>query len=189
MTAARPLFEPEARPAADALGNVYLHAGAPYAIEVYDWDGRLRRRILRDVPPVPVSDDMVARHRDRVTAYWDTATHGPEWEIGKAADEAKPTLPHVEALPPLGRILVSAEGTVWIERIDLDPDPLAREWTRVPRQPVATVWDVFDPDGRFLRAVEMPPKFTPRVVGPDWVVGVQRDELDIERVVRYEPVR
>jgi hypothetical protein len=189
MTAARPLFEPEPRFAVDALGNIYLHRGAPYAIDVHDTAGRLVRRIFRDVQPIAITDDMVGRHRDRVTAYWDTVGHGPEWEIGKAADEARPDLPHVAALPPLGRMLVSAEGSVWVERIDLDPDPLAREWSRATRQPVATRWDVFDPDGRFVRGVELPPKFTARVVGPDWAVGVERDDLDIERVVRYEAVR
>lgn len=185
MTVAEPLFEPEARHASDRQGNVYLHLGVAYAIYVYDSNGRYWRRATRAVEPTPVTEDLIDSYRDVMDAYWDTAQRRPEWEIGKAADEARPALPHVDALPQLGRLLVSREGNIWVERIDLDPEPLAREWTRAPRTPVSTLWDVFDPDGRFVHTVELPPRFSPHDVGADWIVGVQRDDLDIEYVIRY----
>jgi hypothetical protein len=34
--------------------------------------------------------------------------------------------------------------------------------------------------------VRLPPRFTLRHVQPDAVIGVLRDELDVEYVVRYE---
>jgi hypothetical protein len=83
-------------------------------------------------------------------------------------------------------MLASAEGALWVERIDLVPDPLVLEWQRPPPPPRETKWDIFDPDGRFLGTVTLPPKFTPRVVGERWTLGIFRDELDVQYIAKLE---
>jgi hypothetical protein len=52
---------------------------------------------------------------------------------------------------------------------DLVADPLLSEWSRAGYQP--EIRDVFDPDGRF--------------VGTDWVIVTERDELDVQYIVKY----
>jgi hypothetical protein len=49
-------------------------------------------------------------------------------------------------------------------------------------------WDVFDGEGRYLGVVPMPPRFTPRVFLGDKIYGVQRDEVDVQYVVRVRVV-
>ena len=45
-------------------------------------------------------------------------------------------------------------------------------------------WDVFDDQGRYLGQVTMPLRFQPvKFVGHD-VYGIQRDELDVQYVVK-----
>ena len=44
-------------------------------------------------------------------------------------------------------------------------------------------------EGRFLGVVSMPPKFQPRLFVGDAIYGVQRDELDVQYVVRVRVVK
>ena len=47
-------------------------------------------------------------------------------------------------------------------------------------------WDVFDSEGRFLGVVRMPDRFQPvRFLGTD-IYGIQRDELDVQYVVKLK---
>jgi hypothetical protein len=39
---------------------------------------------------------------------------------------------------------------------------------------------VVSPDGRYLGEVGLPPRFHPMDIGRDWILGVWRDELDVE---------
>jgi hypothetical protein len=53
-----------------------------------------------------------------------------------------------------------------------------------PQDIGAPEWDVFDRQGRFLGVLTMPSRFQPLRVVDDRVYGVQRDELDVQHVVR-----
>jgi hypothetical protein len=50
-------------------------------------------------------------------------------------------------------------------------------------------WIVFDSDGRWLGAVEVPPNGRVSEIGADYVLGVWRDELDVERVQMFELIK
>lgn len=186
MTATNPLFEPAPRFTVDGLGRVHFSPAGSYVIESYDVEGRLVRRLTRAYTPIPVTAELVDRFRARARAHWDTASTAGEGVLGKENDAARGGLPHVASLPPIGRMLASAEGALWVERIDLVPDPIDLEWQRQPPPPRETKWDIFDPDGRFLGTVTLPPKFTPRVVGDRWTLGILRDELDVQYIAKLE---
>lgn len=87
-------------------------------------------------------------------------------------------------VPVTGTVRVSPEGWIWVRRLDVEPDPANLEWSNdsVPRP---TYWDVFDPDGAFRMIVRLPPRFSLYRVLSDAVVGVERDELDVQYIVRY----
>jgi hypothetical protein len=85
-------------------------------------------------------------------------------------------MPHSETLPAYGAILSDTEGNLWVG-----------EWAMYPQ--VAGSWAVFQEDGRWLGAVEAPPRFDPRAIGEDWILGVEWDELDVEYVVVYPLVK
>jgi hypothetical protein len=91
-------------------------------------------------------------------------------------------------LPPTGRLLVSHDGSLWIERVDnAAPATLVEErlfamFAGVRRN---STWDLFDADGRFLAAVELHPDFRAHAVRGLEVTGVLKDDLDVEYVVTY----
>jgi hypothetical protein len=66
-------------------------------------------------------------------------------------------------------VLVDPEGNVWCRQYRF-------------RYEADRTWAVFDADGRWLAPVEMPPGLHVRRFGPGWMLGVTRDELDVERV-------
>jgi hypothetical protein len=50
-------------------------------------------------------------------------------------------------------------------------------------------WRVFDPEGRMLGTIETPIGFTIHEIGSDYLLGVERDELDVEKVVIYRLIK
>ena len=51
------------------------------------------------------------------------------------------------------------------------------------------MWEVYDADGRWYATVEVPHRFRVTRVRDLTVVGVQRDDLDVERVVVLRVIR
>jgi hypothetical protein len=50
------------------------------------------------------------------------------------------------------------------------------------------VYDLFERDGNWLARIELPEKFRPMFMRGDYVWGVQRDEYDVNYVVRLRIV-
>jgi hypothetical protein len=50
-------------------------------------------------------------------------------------------------------------------------------------------WDLFDPDGRYLGVVTMPPRFARRLILGDTIYSVWRDDLDVQYVTRLRIVQ
>ncbi len=189
LTVATPLFEPSPNRAIDGLGHLHYTSGKTYEIETYDSDGRLLRRLRRAYEPVPISESLIDRFRDAQRSYWDTVTMRGESGLAKANDEARSSMPTVASLPPISQLLASREGALWVRRADLLDDPLELEWRRPPPPRRGTIWDRFDPEGRYLGSVAVDASLTPLVVGQDWVVGILRDSLDVQYLARFEVVR
>jgi len=76
------------------------------------------------------------------------------------------------------RMYADPAGNLWLQEYDIDSTPGR-----------ATRWSVFDPDGRWLGIVDMPEGFTVNEIGTDYVLGVWRDELDVQYVRMYRLVK
>ena len=77
-----------------------------------------------------------------------------------------------QTLPAISGLVVDREGNVWAEACD-------------PELGNARTWSVFEPGGELLAEVTMPPRFRPYDIGADFVLGVIRDDLDVERIHMY----
>ena len=75
--------------------------------------------------------------------------------------------------------------------LHLLPDRTGNLWvSEFARHPTAPgKWTVFDADGRWRGSVTMPPDFRPYEIGADWILGVERDEMDVQRVKLYPLVK
>jgi hypothetical protein len=78
-----------------------------------------------------------------------------------------------ETRPAYQHLLADELGNLW-----------ASEYARPPNIPA--VWTVLDPKGRWLGTVAMPPRFRPYQIGASWILGVVRDDLDVEHLRLYE---
>jgi hypothetical protein len=81
-------------------------------------------------------------------------------------------MPTPETKPAYGGMLLDVLGNLWVS-----------EWTHSPDLP--RWWTVFAREGQWLGQVEAPERFYPWLIGEDWVLGVERDALDVEYVVLY----
>jgi hypothetical protein len=84
----------------------------------------------------------------------------------------RPQIPEPPTFPAVSGLLLDAAGNIWAQAFDKDP--------QAPGD-----WFVFDPNGRLLGDVVMPPRFQPMDVGRSDVLGVWRDSLDVEHVQRH----
>ena len=134
-------------------------------------DGRVRRLIRRADVRRPVTEAELRRYIDM-----GIERYGPRAEI------FGPTLrdqPPPEEMPAFGRsdalenrlptVLEGPERQIWV-----------LEYLAFPEEP--PVWDVFDASGRLLGAVELPVGLDLTFVGEQRLVGVRRDDLDVEIV-------
>ena len=150
--------------------RLYVGTADTWQIDVYDLGGTLRQRIRRAHEPRPVTQaDLEARQQellDRVQSE----------ERRRSLRRRFESVPHAESLPPYDLLMADAADNLWIREYASPLDTVAR-------------WSVFEPHGRFLGMVEMAPEFRPHDIGADYVLGVWKDELDVESVRLYDLIK
>lgn len=116
--------------------------------------------------PDPVAADVEAAYR----AVLDEGADRPPDGVVPATVAAFP-----DSLPAYGDLVAGTDGRLWVQ------DP-----SRPGRYPLA--WTAYR-DGAAVARLEMPPRFFPFELGPDWVLGVAYDELSVERVELWRTER
>jgi len=154
---------PFARVASHALLGDDLVVGDQVRREIAIVDGGRPTAVVRWTGP---SLEVTARDVDA----WKQGT------IASAAESERPSVraylsevPFPDVRPAYGRILTDSQGAIWVAEYALPGEDAPR-------------WHVFDGDGRWLATVEVPARFRVLAVGADRVLGVTRDELDVERI-------
>ncbi len=151
-----------------AVGDstVYAGDGDTYAIRAYDpRTGRVTRRLRLARSPRPVTDEALAEYVE-----WSVAQADPS--RAPALRESYEAMPIPATMPAYERLLVDGTGDLWVADFRAPGDE-ARRWT------------VFDPTGRVRGTVRTPDGVYVHEIGPDWILGVRRDDLDIPYVVMY----
>jgi hypothetical protein len=149
------------------------HQGNPPKICVGDQEGPEivcfgpggKRTAIRWVhEPVPLTETEVAAWRDATVELYDLKLNRDQ--VLGMLDQ----VPRPEARPPYSTIILDQEGNLWAER-----GPTAGE------SKDSIDFLVFDLDGVLLGVVALPP-IQVLEIGDDYVVGVRRDELEIQYV-------
>jgi hypothetical protein len=152
------------------VGDSLLYAGdaGQFVIGAYHPDGTLVRSIRYQGPRKLVTSDILERVKAEEmsgVADRDRADAEARWE----------KMPKAKELPAFGALAVDADGNLWVS-----------EGRALPADPI--VADVFDPSGKLLGAVAMPPGFAPSEIGRDYVLGVWKDDVGLEHVREYSIV-
>jgi hypothetical protein len=139
--------------------------------------------IRRQVPPVRVS----ARERADQRAFL-------EDRVRQQTGRLEGTIPEVPSEKPYFKHIVTGEdGRIWVsistasDRFDAParPSPTGEPIPQINwREP--TVFDVFEPDGRYLGQVGVPYGTRLHRMRGDTAWGVVRDELDVEVIKRFQ---
>jgi hypothetical protein len=74
--------------------------------------------------------------------------------------------------PAYGRLLVDSDGDLWVG-----------DYAPYPEDPI--LWHIFDADGRLVTALHAPARFRVFDIGGNWILGVWRDDFDVEHVRLY----
>jgi hypothetical protein len=80
-----------------------------------------------------------------------------------------------DSRPAYSRLLLDAAGYVW-----------AAQFHGRTQAESVVAWEIFSPEGEWLGAMRTPAGFDVLQIGADYIVGVRRDDVDMEHVeVRY----
>jgi hypothetical protein len=159
-----PLF---AHGSSAAIWDGALFVGDQKELEVrlYRPTGRLERiyRVPNAVQRLTAAD--VARLREEVLA---AKRDEERTKMGAHLDE----MDVPSAKPAYGSIVIDSTGNVWLG-----------EYARYPALP--RTWTVLSSSGMLLGEVAVPERFRVLQIGSDWIMGVGRDEWDVEFVRLY----
>jgi hypothetical protein len=180
MSATSVPFSPGIQWTIDRGGNVVWAITNDYTIHTMQ-DGR-PFRIMRTIDAVPVQAGERAAAEEGVLRNMRQTQPNWSWQ-GPAIPDAKPFI---------GAVTIAHDDRIWVqvrqpaERQPRDPtaerEPGAPPPIDVWTEP--TVYDVLEPDGTWLARIHAPDRFVPMYMRGDHVWGIQRDEYDVNYVVR-----
>jgi hypothetical protein len=162
-SSARALFGKQSHIATDRE-SIYLGSADFMQFEVYGATGSIER-IVR-VPGYDLSLSSAELDAERAIRMGDNPS--PQMRSSIAA------LPEPQTRPAYSELLVDSEGSVWARRHEGEMKGFVG---RDPKQ-----WEVFSVSGEWLGRVQSPARFTVLEIGEDYVLGIFRDELDVEHV-------
>ncbi|MFW6084312.1 MAG: hypothetical protein ACODAA_03785, partial [Gemmatimonadota bacterium] len=149
-----------------AAGRIYVKDAVRYEIRVYDYDGDLLRihRLMR--PARPTSQEDVGRYKE----FYRQEVANAALRDRLIAGVERATL--ADSFPAIEHLQVDTSGNVWVREYE-------------PPWVVESSFGVFAADGPWLGTMTLPPDFRPLEIGPDYLLGVQTDELDVQHLVLY----
>lgn len=146
--------------------RIHVADNNAFQVVILDAAGRALRIARAAVEPAAV--DEATRTRWTHDALADLTSDF----LRRLAEDAIRAMPFPDSMPYHGPMVVGDEGTAWLARYSPDASSPTR-------------WLVVGLDGRVLARAETPPRFRLSQVGDDFVLGIARDELDVERVVMF----
>jgi hypothetical protein len=79
---------------------------------------------------------------------------------------------------------LEAAGVRRVPRVAGGRDGLRLQDTDTYVEP-AGGWTVYDPEGRAIARIHLPENITVYDIGPDYVLGLEKDDLDVDHVRMY----
>ena len=137
--------------------NIYVATGDRFEILVFPPEGGSPDVISKDYELRPFTlDDFIEFLAG--TRYAD-----------RIPDRSIRDWPKDQTRPAIVSLQVDDDGNLWAEEGREDPY-------------AASIWSVFDPSGAYITKVTMPLRFRPFDIRTESVLGVWRDDLDVEYV-------
>lgn len=147
--------------------HIYLGNGADWTIEAYDLDGLHVQSIRRPEVDLALPSREFARAVARRIANLPADRNvRRRWRTVYSGISAP------ESSPAYDRLLIDADHYLWVRNY-------------LPPLDEKEVWSIFDPSGAYLGDLSMPPRFEVKRIGTRRLLGVHRDEFDVQTVRIY----
>lgn len=166
-------------------GLVATGFGDRFQVELRDEVGTLLRSIRVPGRERPVGDADIRRFQEYVMNPY----RGNDQERANLEEQLEEA--RSRTLPAFAELHVDPAGNVWARAYDHRDAVAFYDYSagirtvEAPRLEEPRRWVVLQADGRYLGEVEVPPRFVVHEIGEDRILGVWRDELDIEYVRAY----
>jgi hypothetical protein len=170
---------------ATSADKLYFMFGDDYSIRVMSPSGRVEQIIRRTWTPRRITDSEMKAWTEHYTNPSRETVEPGASPTGIRALRLRniETMTFSATLPSTAEILVDADGNVWV-RESYVADYFARGgWGQVPDS--ATRWSIFNALGRWLGDMTMPARFRALQITRDAVLGLARDDDDVEHVRLY----
>jgi len=168
-------------------GRIVIGRNDTYSLRVFSQDGGLERVVRRPVEPVPVTSADQAAYRAMLRKLVERrlATAGQAANPAAVAyvDQMLKNMQFAEFFPAYANLLGGPDNTLWVQRYATTL-PTAEDGQPDLENLTSPEWDVFDAQGRLLGKVKLPERFSAMRVLGNAVYGVERDDLDVQHVVR-----
>jgi hypothetical protein len=144
----------------------YVATSRDYEMAVHAPSGQLLQ-LVRWIGP-----DRTVSQAD-IDAHWDERLSGTSGNGRRRVEQMRQATPAADRFPAYGGLEVDREGNVWV-----------KEYRR-PRTRGQDTWWVFDREGRMIAYADLPVGLRVTDIGPDYVLGIELDSLDVEHVRMY----
>ena len=150
---------------APAPDGVWIADDDRWEMRKYSPQGELRMVVRSSASPAAVSDELLEA--------WISERYRFAGQVRNLEDlkEDQRQIAGHTTTPSFGMVLGMSDGGLAVGEFGLD--------TASPR-----AWITVDPDGT-VTEIELPAGLAVKRWGPDWVIGIVRDELDREEIHRY----
>lgn len=168
--------------------DVYYARGDRAEVRVIRSDGELKRLIRwKAPPPAEITDSIWQQY---LAEFEHIVDYEPPWDNQRTTREMVP----YDSMPLFGKghfshdrvvpgVLVDDENNLWVRRYEYVP--MTQRLPHMRASLPAQEWWVFDPTGRWLGEIRMPSNFLIRAIQRDKIMGLSRDDLDVEQVRIY----
>ncbi len=151
---------------AGSSNNIVLGAGVDSEVEVWNRDGKMIRLIRWIAAPRPVDGPGIEKFKEDFLVRLEGSAQEEFWN-GWLRD-----VPFPDFMPTFDKLLVDRTGHLWV-----------REYQ--PSWEDSQIWSTFTPEGRWLGEVGVPSALAITDIGADYILGIWRDEMDVEYVRMY----
>ncbi len=149
--------------------DFYVASNDSYKLRRFNRDGQLLSIVRRIVEPLAVTEEDVSELRR-------SHLEGSSEQTRSVIEDMLDEMPLPLTMPSYEHARVDALSNVWVKEYNRPGD-------NTPR------WSVFDSSGVWLGTLTFPVRFEPLDIGSDYVLGLWRNEDDVEHVRMYQLVK
>ncbi len=162
----------------------HVCAGYPASYDIWcgDADGETTLRLRREVGSRAVSAKDRQAFRDRQAGRQADGSSRYEGSLRVHRERVAAAAKFATTYPAYSQLVLGPAGELWVRHFEAE-DGLTTNPLRSNAEP--SRWSVFDTRGRWLADCTLPARFVPTDIGTDYVLGISRDDDDIESVTLW----